>query len=244
MTILTLGILGLIIFLIDKKARNILVSRQREIIYRVRDSLFSERLSLFNVDLDKRNVYTFKIKKNDFVNQYSIKFSKNTEGVFLKNPFSNNIILKINNKTFDNATHLISYNRQGDFILDDSKIVAFASKKIFDALSESKKIKVKIDDLPESYLEPSYPETPYPEDFFNKFEFENEGSVKMPPINWASLPLNVKVGNKNGMPQVLKGAYIIDPSTTVFIWILNDPNFPLIVKMKGESNFDLTEISQ
>jgi hypothetical protein len=236
--------LGFIIFFIDHKAHDILTNRQREVIYRLRDSIYSERTDLFKVDTKKQNIYTFKQSKLGYSSFYSIQLGENTEGVFLKNPFNNDKVLQIPKNALNNATHLISYYRQGDFIIDDSKIVGFASKKVFKALSESKTIKIKINDLPEANLEPHHPENPYNEKYFNSISFETNGTILLPIIDFDKLPLNVKVGDKKGIPQFLKGAYVISPRDTVFVWILNNPNYPLIVKMNSDTNIELKEISE
>jgi hypothetical protein len=235
--------LGFIIFIIDHKANDILTDRQREVIYRLRDSIYSERTDLFKVDINRQSIYTFKQSKLGYSTFYSIQMGENTEGVFLKNPYNNEKVLQISKNALNYATHLISYNRQGDFLINDSKIVGFASKKVFKALSESKTIKIKINDLPEANLEPLHPENPYNEKYFNSIAFETNGSIILPTIDFETLPLNVKVGNRKGIPQFLKGAYVISPRDTVFVWILNNPNYPLIVKMNSDTNIELKEIS-
>jgi hypothetical protein len=235
--------LGFIIYFIDTKANGILTDRQREVIYRLRDSIYAERNELFNVNIKKQSIYTFKQSKLGYSTFYSIQMGENTEGVILKNPFNNEKVLQISNNALNYSKHLISYNRQGDFILDDSKIVGFASKKVFNALSESKTIKIKINDLPEANLEPLIPENPYSETYFSSISFENNGSIVLPFIDFDKLPMNVKVGSKKGIPQFLKGAYVTNERDTVFVWILNNPNYPLIVKMNSDTNIELKEIS-
>lgn len=235
--------LGFMVFFIDNKANEILTDRQREVIYRLRDSLYAERDDLFKIDIEKQNIFTFQQSKSGLSSFYSIQMGENKEGVFLKNPFEVNKILQIPKNAMSFATHLISYNRQDDFILTDTKIVGFASKMIFNSLSKSKRIKVKINDLPEAYLEPLLPENPYTESYFNSISFETNGSIVMPLINYDLLPLNVKVGNKKGVPQFLKGAYKINDQNIVYVWILNNPNYPLIVKMDSVTNIELKEIS-
>jgi hypothetical protein len=236
--------LGFMLVLIDHKAHDILTDRQREIIYRLRDSIYTERTKLFKVDFDKHNTYTFKQSQGGYSTYYSVKISENTEGVTLQNPKDKNSALKISKKAMNDATHLISYNKQGNFQLDDSKLVAFASKKIFKALSESKSIKIKIDDLPESILKPLFPENPYTETYFSSVIFETNGSVVLPKLNLDSFPVTVKVDNKEGIPQLLKGSYAISNYETLNLWVLNDPNYPLIVKMSTDANFELKEISK
>jgi hypothetical protein len=235
--------LGFIIYMVDDKASDILTSRQREVIYRLRDSIYAERDNLFKIDTKNESIYTFKESKMGLSSFYSIQMGENTEGVFLKNPFEVNKVLQIPKNAMSFATHLISYNRKDDFILSDSKIVGFASKRVFNSLSNSKRIKVKINDLPEAYLEPLFPENPYTESYFSAISFETDGSIVMPLIDYDLLPLNVKVGNKKGVPQFLKAAYKINDHDIVYVWILNNPNYPLIVKMDSDTKIELKEIT-
>ena len=235
-------IIWLVVNLLEYQAHKTLVERQRMAIGVLRDSIDGERNTVFKQGLSKGCTYIYKLERGNFSFYFAAKFQPYTEGMLVTNPVGGQKTL-ILQKALNESRQLVNYFTQDNLILKEGQITAMVSRVMFDSITQSNSIGIKIDSA-ESILMPEKPDNPYDEKLLDICNFNEKGEAVIRAEKIDSSITHVKINDKDVFPKLNKASFKNGNGQLVYIWFLNDRDFPIIVKVKdGDTVLKLKSIS-
>ena len=227
-------LLWLVLYLIDYQAHKTLVERQRMAIGVLRDSIDGERNTVFKQRLSKGYTYIYKLERRDSISYFAAKFQPYTEGMLVTNPVGGQKTL-IPRKALNESRQLVNYFTRDVLSLKEGQIMAMMSLLMFDSITQSISIKIKMDNA-ECILMPEKPDNPYDEKLLDICNFNEKGEAIIRAEKIDSSITHVKINGIDVFPKLNKASFKNSNGQLVYIWFLNDRDFPIIVKVKDGNN--------